>query len=58
MDGKDGWTKISDLLSEDGIGMKRRVLAYFLSAASVFLTMSYMINAFRALFASFGFTII
>jgi hypothetical protein len=38
--------------------MKRRVLYYFLSAASVYMTMSYMINAFRALFAGFGFTVI
>ncbi len=58
MYGKDRRTGIPGHLSEGGLDMKRRVLYYFLSAASVYMTMSYMINAFRALFASFGFTII
>jgi hypothetical protein len=38
--------------------MKRRVLLYFLSAASVYVTMNYMINAFIALFTTFGLTVI
>jgi hypothetical protein len=38
--------------------MKRRALAYLLSAASVYMTMSYLINAFVALFANFGLTVI
>jgi hypothetical protein len=38
--------------------MKRRALCYVLSAAKVYVTMSYMINAFVALFANFGLTVI
>ncbi len=38
--------------------MKRRALCYILSAASVYVTMSYMINAFISLFANFGLTVI
>ncbi len=38
--------------------MKKRVLYYFLSAATVYATMSYMLNAFLALFTNFGLTVI
>jgi hypothetical protein len=38
--------------------MRRRVLCYLLSAASVYVTMSYLINAFTTLFANFGLTVI
>ena len=34
--------------------MKRRALCYILSAASVYVTMSYMINAFISLFDTSG----
>ena len=43
---------------ECGLDMKRRALSYFLSAATVYVTMSYMINAFISLFANFGLTVI
>ena len=55
---KDGRTGIPGQPSEGGIDMKRRALYYFLSAATVYATMSYMINAFISLFANFGFTVI
>ena len=55
---KDGRTGIPRHLSEGGLDMKRRALTYFLSAATVYVTMSYMINAFVALFANFGLTVI
>ncbi len=38
--------------------MKRNALGYLLSAASVYVTMSYLINAFVVLFANFGLTVI
>jgi hypothetical protein len=38
--------------------MSRRVVYYLLSAGSVYLTMSYMMTAFIAIFASFGLTVI
>jgi hypothetical protein len=38
--------------------MKRRALYYFLSAATVYVTKSYMLNAFIALFTNFGLTVI
>lgn len=55
---KDGRTGIPRQPSEGGLDMKRRALSYFLSAATVYVTMSYMINAFIALFANFGLTVI
>lgn len=58
MYGKDGRTGIPGQLSEGGIDMKRRALNYFLSAASFYATMSYMLNAFIALFANFGLAVI
>ena len=58
MYGKDGRTGYPGQISEGGIGMKRRALCYFLSAATVFVTMSYMLNAFVALFANLGLTVI
>lgn len=58
MYGKDGRTGNPGQLSEGGIDMKRRALYYFLSAATVYVTMSYMLNAFIALFANFGVTAI
>ena len=58
MYGNDGRTGIPGQPSEGGIDMKRRALCYFLSAATVYVTMSYMINAFISLFANFGFTAI
>ncbi len=54
MYGKDGRTGYPGHLSEGGIDIKRRALYYFLSAATVYVTMSYMLNAFIALFANFG----
>jgi hypothetical protein len=56
--GKDGRTGYPGRLSEGGIDMKRRALYYFLSAATVYVTMSYMLNAFVALFTNFGLTVI
>ena len=58
MYGKDGRTRIPGQPTEGDIDMKRRALYYFLSAATVYLTMNYMINAFVALFANFGLTVI
>ncbi len=58
MYGKDGRTGYPGHLSEGGIDMKRRALYYFLSASSVYVTMSYMLNAFIALFANFGLTVV
>ncbi len=55
---KDGRTGYPGQPSEGGIDMKRRALYYFLSAATVFAPMSYMLNAFMALFANFGFAVI
>jgi len=55
---KDGRTGIPGQSSEGCINMKRRALYYFLSAATVYVTMSYMINAFVLLFANFGLTVI
>ncbi len=51
---KDGRTGYPGQPSEGGIDMKRRALYYFLSAATVYVTMSYMLNAFISLFANFG----
>ena len=38
--------------------MKRRVIGYFLSAASVFLTMSYMAQLFLQIISNFTFTVL
>lgn len=38
--------------------MKRRVIGYFLSAASVYLTMSYMAQLFLQIISNFTFTAI
>lgn len=37
--------------------MKRRVIGYFLSAASVYLTMSYMAQLFLQILSNFTFTV-
>ncbi len=37
--------------------MKRRVLGYFLSAASVYLALGYMTQLFMSIFHSFAFVI-
>jgi hypothetical protein len=37
--------------------MKRRVLGYFLSAASVYLALGYMTQLFMSIFHSFAFAI-
>ncbi len=39
------------------IHVKKRVIGYFLSAASVYLTMSYMAQLFIQMFNSFTFTV-
>jgi hypothetical protein len=44
--------------SEGGISMKRRTISYFLSAATVYVTISHLINAIIALFANIGLTVI
>jgi len=36
----------------------KRVVGYFLSVASVFLTMNYMINVFLNLISNFTFTVV
>jgi hypothetical protein len=38
--------------------MNRKILCYLLSAATVYLSMSYFINAFFAIIASFGLAVI
>ncbi len=58
MYGKDGRTGIPGQLSEGGIDMKRSALYFIFSAATVYATMSYLINLFVALFANFGLTVI
>ena len=40
------------------INVKKRVIGYFLSAASVYLTMSYMVQLFQQLINSFTFTVL
>ena len=37
--------------------MKKRVIGYFLSAASVYLTMSYMAQLFLQILSNFAFTV-
>ncbi len=37
--------------------MKKRVIGYFLSAASVYLTMSYMAQLFLQILSNFTFTV-
>lgn len=39
------------------IYVKRRVIGYFLSAASVYLTMSYMAQLFLQILSNFTFTV-
>jgi len=39
------------------IHVKRRVIGYFLSAASVYLTMSYMAQLFLQILSNFTFTV-
>jgi hypothetical protein len=39
------------------ISVKRRVIGYFLSAASVYLTMSYMAQLFLQIINNFTFTV-
>ena len=58
MYGKYGRTRISGQPSEGGIDRNRRALYYLLSAASVYVTMSYLISTFVSLFANFGLTVI
>jgi hypothetical protein len=38
--------------------VKKRVIGYFLSAASVYLTMSYMAQLFLQMLSNFAFTVI
>ncbi len=38
--------------------MKKRVIGYFLSAASVYLTMSYVAQLFLQMLSNFAFTVI
>jgi hypothetical protein len=39
------------------IHVKKRVIGYFLSAASVYLTMSYMAQLFLQILSNFAFTV-
>ena len=39
------------------IHVKRKVIGYFLSAASVYLTMSYVAQMFLQIISNFGFTV-
>ncbi len=40
------------------IHVKKRVIGYFLSAASVYLTMSYVAQLFLQMLSNFAFTVI
>jgi len=40
------------------IRVKKRVIGYFLSAASAYLTMSYMAQLFLEMLSNFAFTVI
>jgi hypothetical protein len=40
------------------IGVKKRVIGYFLSAASVYLTVSYMAQLFLQIISNFTFTVL
>ncbi len=58
MYGKDGRTGIPGQLLEGGIDMKRSVLYFLFSAATVYVTMSYLIKLFVGLLANFSLAVI
>ncbi len=58
MYGRDGRTGIPGQLSEGGIEMRRSALYFLFSAATVYVTMSYLIKLFVALFANFSLAVI
>ncbi len=55
---KDGRTGYPGQLSEGGIDMRRRALYFIFSAATVYVTMSYLINIFVSLFANLSLAVI
>jgi len=56
--GKDGRTGIPGQLLEGGIDMRRSALYFLFSAATVYVTMSYLIKLFVGLFANFSLAVI